>query len=51
MPAELLDEEKIEKNPDFQLSQWLFLLKTDESKTDVKTKSSLMEAIQTNGNL
>ncbi|XP_055354156.1 26S proteasome non-ATPase regulatory subunit 6-like [Paramacrobiotus metropolitanus] len=49
-PSEASDgnEDKVEKNPDFQIAQWLFLLKTDQFKNDSAVKNSLMEAIKAN---
>jgi hypothetical protein len=49
MPGEILEEDKMEKNPDFQIAQWKFHLETPESKNDSTITKALFEAIKTNG--
>lgn len=49
MPGEILEEDRMEKNPDFQIAQWKFLLQTEDFKNDKATMTSLLEAIKSNG--
>ena len=51
MPGEILEEDKMEKNPDFQIAQWKFQLETSAGKNDAITMTSLLEAIKTNGKI
>ena len=46
MPVENLEESGLEKNPNLQLAQWRFLLKTDKNKNDEKMKNDLLQAIK-----
>ncbi|XP_038068357.1 26S proteasome non-ATPase regulatory subunit 6-like [Patiria miniata] len=48
MPADNLEEQGLEKNPDLSLAQLKFLLTLDSHKDDSKTKESLMEGIKRN---
>ncbi|GAU96143.1 hypothetical protein RvY_07631 [Ramazzottius varieornatus] len=48
MPGEILEEDRMEKNPDFQMAQWKFLLQTEDFKNDKATITSLLEAIKSN---
>lgn len=47
MPAENLEEQGLEKNPNLELAQWKFLLTLKENKNNVALKGKLLEAIKT----
>lgn len=46
MPAENLEEQGLEKNPDLNLAQLKFSLNLNDFKNDSKMKEELMQAIQ-----
>lgn len=46
MPAENLEEQGLEKNPDLNLAQLKFSLTLNDFKNDSKIKEELMQAIQ-----
>ena len=46
MPVENLEESGLEKNPNLQLAQWRFLLKTDKNRNDQQMKNNLLKAIK-----
>lgn len=46
MPAENLEEQGLEKNPDLNLAQLKFSLTLSDFKNDSKMKEELMQAIQ-----
>lgn len=46
MPAENLEEQGLEKNPNLELAQWKFLLSLKENQTNAVLKGKLMEAIK-----
>uniref|UniRef100_A0A8W8LYS5 26S proteasome non-ATPase regulatory subunit 6 n=1 Tax=Magallana gigas TaxID=29159 RepID=A0A8W8LYS5_MAGGI len=48
MPIENLEEEGLEKNPNFEHAQWKFLLETDKYKNDVEIKKKLLAAVEAN---
>ena len=48
MPIENLEEEGLEKNPNFEHAQSKFLLETDKYKNDVEIKKKLLVAIESN---
>lgn len=48
MPIENLEEEGLEKNPNFEHAQWKFLLETDKYKNDVEIKKKLLAAVESN---
>jgi hypothetical protein len=48
MPAEDLEEQGLEKNPNFELAQWKFLLQTPKYKNDKEIKSKLLTFIESN---
>ncbi|XP_002736795.1 26S proteasome non-ATPase regulatory subunit 6-like [Saccoglossus kowalevskii] len=48
MPAENLEEEGLEKNPDLRLSQLKFLLSLPDYKNDASVKKKLIDGIQAN---
>jgi len=47
MPAENLEEQGLEKNPNLELAQTKFLLTLAEYKQDAALKAKLLEAIRT----
>ena len=49
MPLENWEEEGLEKNPNLELAQWIFQLKTDATKNDESIKKMLFEAIKADG--
>ena len=46
MPLENWEEEGLEKNPNLELAQWIFLLKSDDHKNDETIKKDLLDAIK-----
>lgn len=48
MPIENLEEEGLEKNPNFEHAQWKFLLETAKYKNDVEIKKKLLAAVEGN---
>lgn len=46
MPAENLEEQGLEKNPNLELAQWKYLLTTDKYKNDTKIRTNLLKAIE-----
>lgn len=48
MPIENLEEEGLEKNPNFEHAQCKFLLETDKYKNDVEIKKKLLAAVEAN---
>lgn len=50
MPAENLEAESLEKNPNLELAQLKFLLATPEFQNDKQLKDRLMEAVLENSN-
>ena len=48
MPAEDLEEQGLEKNPNFELAQWKFLLQTPKYKNDKEIKSKILTFIESN---
>lgn len=48
MPIENLEEEGLEKNPNFEHAQWKFLIETDKYKNDVEIKKKLLAAVEAN---
>ena len=49
MPLENWEEEGLEKNPNLDLAQWIFQLKSDAYKKDESVKQKLMDAIKAEG--
>ena len=47
MPAENLEEQGLEKNPNLDIAQWRFMLSLEQYKNDEKLVKKLMEAIET----
>ena len=50
MPAENLEEEGLEKNPNLELAQLKFLLNSHEYRKDESLKKKLMEGIKADSN-
>jgi len=48
MPAENLEDESLAKNPNLELSQWKFMLTTDQFKDNIGIRDNLMTAITEN---
>jgi 26S proteasome regulatory subunit N7 len=48
MPAENLEDESLAKNPKLELSQWKFMLTTDQFKDNIGIRDNLMTAITDN---
>lgn len=46
MPAENLEEQGLEKNPNLELPQLKFLLTTQDHRNDASLKEKLMSAIR-----
>jgi len=46
MPIENLEEEGLEKNPNFDHAQWKFLLETQRYKNDSNIKKKLLEVVE-----
>jgi 26S proteasome regulatory subunit N7 len=46
MPAENMEEQGLEKNPNLDLAQWKFLLTTAEHKNNKELKAKLLDAIE-----
>ena len=48
MPIENLEEQGLEKNPDFDLAQWKFLLETSKYKNASDIKTKMLQSIEAN---
>jgi 26S proteasome regulatory subunit N7 len=48
MPAENLEDESLAKNPNLELSQWKFMLTTDQFKDNIGIRDNLMTVITDN---
>ncbi|KAK3102495.1 hypothetical protein FSP39_011781 [Pinctada imbricata] len=48
MPIENLEEQGLEKNPDFDLAQWRFLLETPKNKNAPEIKKNILRAVEAN---
>uniref|UniRef100_T1GI30 Uncharacterized protein n=1 Tax=Megaselia scalaris TaxID=36166 RepID=T1GI30_MEGSC len=46
MPAENLEEQGLEKNPNLELAQWKFLLTLKEHQNNTALKAKLLDAIK-----
>lgn len=51
MPIENLEDDGLEKNPNFELAQTKFLLSLPEHKNDESLKAKLMNAIKADSEL
>jgi len=45
MPVENLEEESLAKNPNLELSQWKFMLTTEQFKDNIAIRDNLLAAI------
>lgn len=48
MPTENLEDESLAKNPHLELSQWKFMLTTEQFKDNIKIRDDLSKAIADN---
>lgn len=48
MPVENLEEEGLEKNPNYELAQWKFLLQTPKYKNDKEIKTKILKFAEEN---